>query len=108
MNTPKKLIRCADCGYVAEEFFGWSFVGRCNVPGAISLQHNWKAISVISEFDKKNVQRIMDGMGNWFTAKLLRLLAESDYSNREKFRLGFPEHVELFEKWERGELENGD
>lgn len=35
-----------------------------------------------------------------FSYKLMDLIAKSDRSNRERLRLGFPEHLQAFEEWE--------
>jgi hypothetical protein len=57
----------------------------------------------ISEFDKKNVSHILSGHGDWFSARLLRLIMKADLTNREKLRQVYPEHVEAYEKYIRGE-----
>lgn len=56
----------------------------------------------VSEFDRQEVARIMNGHGTWFTAQLLRLCAKADSSNLERIRQGFPDVVALFEEWRRG------
>ena len=40
----------------------------------------------ISMFDKAHVQEILNGDGDWFGAKLLRLIADSDLMHREAIR----------------------
>jgi hypothetical protein len=57
----------------------------------------------LSEHDKQNVDRIIGGYGDWFSADLIRLISRSDFSNRERFRVMFPEHVAAWEKWYRGD-----
>ena len=57
----------------------------------------------MSEYDKQSIERILLGEGDWFGARLLRLIQKADRSNRERLRAGFPEEVAEFEKWERGE-----
>jgi len=52
-----------------------------------------------SEYDKANINAIMDGEGDWFSARLLRLFPKADLGNLERFRMGFPAHVALYEKW---------
>ena len=54
---------------------------------------------MMSEFDKANVGRILAGHGDWFTAKLLRLIAKADLHNRELLWKGFPEEVATYENW---------
>ncbi len=51
------------------------------------------------DFDKKNLQLILEGHGDWFTAMLLRLIAKADGINREKLRAGFPGEVKAYESW---------
>jgi hypothetical protein len=58
----------------------------------------------ISEYDKRNVEKILHGHGTWFGAQLLRLIAHADKWNREKLRLGFPDYVAAYEAWDRGEI----
>jgi hypothetical protein len=53
----------------------------------------------MSEFDKAHVEIILRGEGDWFGAKLLRLISEADPQHREALRLGFPEEVEAYERW---------
>jgi len=59
--------------------------------------------SEISEFDKAHVGDILAGHGDWFSAKLLRLIAESDHDNREALREAYPGHVAAYEAWHNGE-----
>jgi hypothetical protein len=58
---------------------------------------------LISDYDKEHIDDIIGGRGDWFTAQLLRLCAKADLRNLERIRLGFPEVVEAFEKWQLGE-----
>ncbi len=44
----------------------------------------------------------MGGYGHWFTSHLLRLIAKADKENRERIRLGFPDHVAAYERWTAG------
>lgn len=52
-----------------------------------------------STYDAEHVGDIVAGEGTWFSARLLRLIAKADMVNRERLRLGFPEHVDLYESW---------
>jgi len=63
--------------------------------------------STISNYDRENVGHILQGHGSWFSADLLRLIAKSDRGNREAIRIVYPDHVEAYEKWMRGEVEDG-
>lgn len=51
----------------------------------------------MSEWDKANIQEILLGNGDWFTAQLIRLIGKADEKNREKLRKGFPEVVQAVE-----------
>ena len=46
------------------------------------------------------IEAAMSGRGDWFTSHLLRLIAKADEENRQKIRLGFPEHVDAWERWQ--------
>lgn len=73
----------------------------------IPLTNNEKenlVASRISAFDRSNAARIITGEGDWMSARILQLLRKADQETLEQFRLGFPDHVELFEQWKRGEL----
>ena len=56
----------------------------------------------IGKYDAENIDAIMGGRGDWFTAKLLRLIAKADVGNLEKIRRGFPAEVMLYEWWMKG------
>lgn len=47
----------------------------------------------MTEFDKKNIDIILNGHGDWFTAQLLRLITKADMANRAKLSVVFPEEV---------------
>ena len=58
----------------------------------------------ISDYDREHLsQIIVMGHGDWFTDQLLRLCRKADASNLERLRTGFPDEVEAFEMWERGD-----
>lgn len=57
-----------------------------------------------SAYDIAHIEDILYGEGDWFSAKLLRLIAKADEDNLERLRKGFPRHVEVLELWRRGEL----
>jgi len=42
------------------------------------------------------------GGGDWFTIKLLQLIAKSDTQNLERIRKGFPLEVRAYEEWYHG------
>lgn len=48
------------------------------------------------------MEMAMNNNGTWFTSHLLRLIAKTDIPNRESIRLGFPDHVAAYERWQAG------
>lgn len=56
----------------------------------------------LSDYDRENIDKIMEGHGNWFSAQLLRLCHKADPWTLDQIRRGFPDHVELYETWKRG------
>jgi len=65
--------------------------------------------SKISDFDRNNVGAILRGSGDWFSAKLLRLIAACDSDNLETLRSVYFDHVEAYELWlTRGEPRDPD
>ena len=57
--------------------------------------------------DRKWVMEMaaMGSHGDWFTSHLLRLIRKADPQNRELIRLGFPDHVAAYERWQASEGE---
>lgn len=53
----------------------------------------------VSDHDREKMDDIMGGYGDWFSARLIRLIAKADYQNRELLRRVFPDHVEAYETW---------
>ena len=53
----------------------------------------------ISKHDEANVDRIMGGYGDWFTAHLLRLINKADHINLAKLQRQFPDEVAAVKKW---------
>jgi hypothetical protein len=47
----------------------------------------------MSEHDKQNLTAIINGEGDWFTARLIRVIIHADMSNRRRLALGFPDEV---------------
>ena len=56
----------------------------------------------ISEHDRDQIENILGGYGDWFSAQLLRLIAKADVDNKELIRQVFPDHVEAYEAWYLG------
>ena len=46
------------------------------------------------------IDQAMSGKGDWFTSRLLRLISRADPGNIAKIRLGFPEEVAAWERWQ--------
>ena len=55
----------------------------------------------MDDFDRTHVEEILNNPSahTWFSAQLIRLIAKADDGNRERLRMGFPEHVQAFEDW---------
>lgn len=53
----------------------------------------------ITDYDRANMDRIMAGYGDWFTAKLLRLMAKADAENLDRLRQVYPEEVQAWVDW---------
>jgi len=52
-----------------------------------------------SDYDIEHFEDLLFGEGDWFHAKLARLIAKADSHNLERLREGFPEEVKDFERW---------
>jgi hypothetical protein len=55
----------------------------------------------VTDYDRAHMADILQGKGDWFSAQLIRLIAKSDFENKARIRLAFPDHVLAFEQWER-------
>jgi hypothetical protein len=69
-----------------------------------TTQGGWKAcggISMITDYDKAHISDILAGRGDWFTARLIRLIAAADPINKAKLRRSFPEVVSAFDEWQK-------
>ena len=56
----------------------------------------------LSEYDKAHVSRILSGDGNWFTAKLLRLISVADTDNLSKLYQVYPDEVDVVYEYQHG------
>ena len=57
----------------------------------------------LTQFDKDNIGDILvNPKHNWFTAKLLRLIAGADLDNRRKLSQVFPDEVSLINNYQHG------
>lgn len=57
----------------------------------------------LSDHDKERIGEILAGYGDWFSAELLRLINKADAINLWKLQQMYPEHVNAFLAWDRGE-----
>jgi hypothetical protein len=56
---------------------------------------------MFTSYDKNHIEEIIyEHHGDWFNARLLRLIYKADGSNREKLRLVYPEQVKAIENME--------
>ena len=58
----------------------------------------------MTDYDRENVGEIIHGEGNWFTAKLFRLIVSADSNNRRKLFNSFPTEVEVVHQYLKGQL----
>lgn len=56
----------------------------------------------MSDWDKENLGQILMGHGDWFDARLLRLISKADRPEMEKLHQVFPEHVEAVYERQNG------
>ncbi len=54
---------------------------------------------MMSNHDKQNIGKLLQGEGSWFTARLFRLIASADEQNRNKLRTAFPDEVVAVETY---------
>lgn len=86
-------------GVPAEAFRYVTHFATC--PNASDHRKRGETWSGPSEHDVAKIDDIMKGYGDWWSAVLLRLCQKADKENLAKLRLGFPEHVALYERWAR-------
>jgi len=60
----------------------------------------------LSNFDRENMEELLAGHGDWFSAKLMRLIMKADRENKERLRLAFPDHVQAYDDYVRGDNED--
>lgn len=60
----------------------------------------------LSDFDRAHMRDILDGMGDWYSARLMRalhsLIPHSDAKNLARLRKAFPDEVAAYEDYYRG------
>lgn len=63
----------------------------------------------LSDYDRAHVHDIMAGKGDWFSAKLLRFIRDSqpDRRNLERLRAAYPDHVAAAEWWWNNRADQG-
>lgn len=59
--------------------------------------------SRLNRYDETHIGEILTGDGDWFSAKLIRLIADADVDNREALREAYPDHVAAYERWLAGD-----
>jgi hypothetical protein len=59
-----------------------------------------------SDYDDAHIADILSGHGDWFSAQLMRLIMKADRSNRDLIAQVFPDHVEAYERYQRGDYED--
>ena len=53
-----------------------------------------KLNTTMTKYDIESMADILGGHGEWFTAKLLRVISAADKNNKKKLYQGFPEEVD--------------
>jgi hypothetical protein len=56
----------------------------------------------ISSYDIQNIESIISGTGDWFTAHLLRLMAHADKDNLRRLGEAYPDVFTYFCAWRYG------
>lgn len=56
----------------------------------------------MSDWDKEHLGEILSGYGDWFNARLLRLISKADRPEMEKLHQVFPRQVELVYERQNG------
>lgn len=57
----------------------------------------------MTEHDKRIIDKIASGHGDWFTAHLIRLILKADVTNRFKLHQVYPEEVEAVIAYQDGD-----
>lgn len=60
-------------------------------------------VAQLSSFDQDHIGDILAGMGDWFSAQLMRLIAKADRENLARLELAFPDHVAAYRNWMKGD-----
>lgn len=56
----------------------------------------------LSEYDKEHIADIIHGRGDWFMAKLIRLICTADEQSKRQLYSGFPDAVDAVHKHQTG------
>jgi hypothetical protein len=56
----------------------------------------------LTDYDNDNIGPIIRGRGDWFTARLIRLIARADTSNKKKLAQVFPKEVAAVQTFQTG------
>jgi hypothetical protein len=80
-------------------------------PVALMLAHRIRDVCRVaasaltpSDVDRADVEALLnEKRSTWFGARLVRMLSYADGHQTEVLRLVYPEHVAIFQAWQRGE-----
>ena len=98
---------CTDPDHLAAARAGWdqAFDLICNVRRESAEASPIPSIDPMhprpSRFDLGNIESILAGEHDHFSAQLMRLVKRSDAENRARIRQIYPNHVDAVEMWER-------
>lgn len=56
----------------------------------------------MTDYDREHLRDILAGHGDWYHARLLRLIAKADEPNRHQLAKAYPEEVEAVHKFQTG------
>jgi len=59
-------------------------------------------LAYLEHLHRIDIPMWQQGGGDWFTIRLLQLIAKADTQNRENIRKGFPTEVQAYEEWFTG------
>ena len=56
-------------------------------------------IEMISDYDRTHIFEILSGHGDWFGARLMRLIPHLDSENYEILKKAYPDYFAAYEDW---------
>jgi hypothetical protein len=78
--------------------------GECPDCGALCQEERPPLIEPPTDHDREKFESVLR-IGDWWDARFYRLCQVSDRMHLEALRKVAPDHVALYEKWKRGEME---